>query len=379
MKNYFLNIPNLSGLEKRYLLEAFNSSWLSSGGINTKIFEKKFSKLVNQKFSVAVQSGTAALHATLKGIGVRKGDKVITPIYSCVASISSILQCNAIPIAVDIELDTLGLDINLVKKAVTKHRPKVLQLVHVYGFPARDSLEIIDFCKKNGVLVVEDGSEALGAKLYDYKIGQLGDVSIFSIRSEKMIGVGEGGVICTNNSKYFQKILLYCSRSTPFRGSKDPYWKKYYSIGEGCNYLMPHLLGSLARAQVERFRTIVGKKVKVGNIYKDIFKENSYFKLTQKILKGSKPVFWLNSILFKNVNKDKVIKIGNYLRKNGIEIRSGFWPLSNLKGFKPLIFENGNSKKIFEQSLVLPSSWNLNKTNVQFIYKKLLSFFNKNK
>jgi perosamine synthetase len=378
MKKFFLNFPNLSQLEKRYLLEAFNSSWLSSGGINTRIFEKKFSRLVNKEFSVAVQSGTAALHATLKGIGVGKGDKVITPIYSCVASISSILQCNATPVAVDIELDTLGLDIDLVKKAVLKFRPKVLQLVHVYGFPARDSLEIIKFCKKNGVIVVEDGSEALGAKLSNYKIGQLGDVSIFSIRSEKMIGVGEGGVICTNNAKYFEKILLYCSRSSPFRRSKDPYWKKYYSIGEGCNYLMPHLLGSLARAQVERFGTIIGKKIEVGNIYKDIFKENIYFKLTQKILKGAKPVFWLNSVLFKNINKEKVIKIGNYLNKHGIEIRSGFWPLSNLKGFKPLIVQNGNSKKIFEQSLVLPSSWNLNKIDVQFIYKKLLSYFEKN-
>ena len=171
---------------------------------------------------------------------------------------------------------------------------------------------------------------------------------------------------------------MYCSRSSPFRRSKDPYWKKYYSIGEGCNYLMPHLLGSLARAQVERFGTIIGKKIEVGNIYKDIFKENIYFKLTQKILKGAKPVFWLNSVLFKNINKEKVVKIGNYLNKHGIEIRSGFWPLSNLKGFKPLIVQNGNSKKIFEQSLVLPSSWNLNKTNVQFIYKKLLSYFEKN-
>ena len=83
-------------------------------------------------------------------------------------------------------------------------------------------------CKKHDVKVIEDSSESLGAEINKNKIGTLGDIGVFSIRSEKMIGVGEGGVIVTKNTSLFNKIKLIASRHSPFRGSKDPYWKKYY-------------------------------------------------------------------------------------------------------------------------------------------------------
>lgn len=378
MKKFLLNTPNISKLEKKYINSAINLNWLSSSGFNTKIFEKKFSKFTNRKFSLAVQSGTAALHATLKGLGVKKNDKVITPIYSCVASISSITQCGAIPVAVDVERETLGLDLELVKKAIRLHKPKVLQLVHVYGYPAKHSLEIIKFCKKNKVLVIEDGSESLGAKIANLKVGQMGDVSIFSIRSEKMIGVGEGGVISTNNKYFFKNITLFCSRSAPFRKKKDPYWKKYYSTGEGYNYLMPHLLGSLARAQIERFsKYILKEKIRVGQLYRKIFKDNSEFGLTQNILKGSKSSFWLNSLYFKKITNKKLILLGKELEKKNIEIRSGFWPLSHLKGFKSIILENGTSMNIFKKTIVLPSDWSLSENDIKYIYNTVISLLKK--
>ena len=366
---YSLNLPSLSNLEKKYVLDVIRTGWLSSNGTHTQIFQKKFSKLINRKYSLAVQNGTAALHLALKSLNCKPNDKVIIPNYTCVSNISSVAQCNAIPIIVEVEKETLGLDYNLVKKAIIKYKPKILQLVHVYGHPAKDTVKIIKLCKTKGVKVIEDASEALGATLNKKKIGSFGEISVFSIRSEKMIGVGEGGMISTNDNKIYQKISLLASRNAPYRKKKYPYWKKYFHLGEGYNYLLPHLLGAVGRAQIERFsKDMLIRKKNVGNFYKKIFRSKDYF-LTQKTIKNSSPVFWLNSLFFKNLSKNEVIKLAHLLEKKGIEIRSGFWPMSELKGFKSIYIKDKEkvSKELFEKTLVLPS-------NVNLKYKDIIKF-----
>lgn len=373
---YIINKPNLSKLEKKYVLETLSSTWLSSGGKNTKIFEEKFAKYSGNKFALAVQSGTSSLHLALKALGVTSKDYVIIPNFTCVSNISAASQCNAKIILVDIESDTLGMDFKILEKVLKKYKPKVLQLVHVYGFPARDTLKIINICKKKKIKVIEDSSEALGASINKKRVGSLGDINVTSIRSEKMIGVGEGAVISTKNKDLFNKISLIASRSSPFRNSNDPYWKKYFVSGEGYNYLMPHLLGSVARAQMERFKnTLLKKKIFVGKIYRKNFNiKNVNF--TQKIINNHSPVFWLNSIYFKKLSKEKIRRLGTKLKKAGIEVRSGFWPLNSLKCFKSIYFTEYNiTKKIFEKSIILPSSYDLKIKDIKKIkntVKKLI-------
>ena len=145
---YILNIPNISSLEKNYVNDVLKENWLSINGKHNQIAEKKFSKIVNKKYSLTLQNGTAALHVVLKAMGVKNNDKVIIPNYSCSANINSVSQCNGIALVVEVEKETLGLDYDFVKKAILKYKPKVLQLVHIYGCPARDTLKILKLCKK---------------------------------------------------------------------------------------------------------------------------------------------------------------------------------------------------------------------------------------
>lgn len=150
---------------------------------------------------------------------------------------------------------------------------------------------------------------------------------------------------------------------------KHPYWKKYFHLGEGYNYLLPHLLGAVGRAQIERFsKDMLIRKKNIGNFYKKVFRSKDYF-LTQKRIKNSSPVFWLNSLFFKNLSKNEVIKLAHLLEKKGIEIRSGFWPMSELKGFKSIYIKDKEkvSKELFEKTLVLPS-------NVNLKYKDIIKF-----
>ena len=138
---------------------------------------------------------------------------------------------------------------------------------------------------------------------------------------------------------------------------------------------MPHLLGAVARGQIETFKNkMLIKKIFVGKTYRKISKKNKIL-MTQSIPKNFKPVFWLNSIYFKDLKKKQVNKIGEYLMKKGIEVRSGFWPLNKQKGFKFKYINgvNQNSKnlsnKIFEKSLVLPSSIDLREKDIDYILK----------
>ena len=373
---YLLNKPLIGKLEKKYILDTLKSTWLSSNGKHTLEFEKKFANYLGLNFGLAVQSGTSAIHIALKAAGVKKGDYVICPNYTCISNLSCISQCNGIPVITEIERDTLGLDYENVKKAIKKYKPKVLQLVHVYGYPAKDTKKIIKLCKQKKIVVIEDSSEAFGSMIDNKKIGTFGDINVTSIRSEKMIGVGEGGILSFKNKKFYLKAKLIASRHAPFRSGKDPYWKKYFSDGEGYNYLMPHLLGAVARAQIENFPKIMLKKKRyVGNTYRKLLNHKDIY-MTQSIPRNFRPVFWLNSIYFKKLNKYQVRNLGKFLMKKGIEVRSGFWPLNQQKGFK---FEYVNginkdknlSKKIFEKSLVLPSSSDLNKKDINLIIKTI--------
>ena len=376
---YILNKPYINKLELKYLKSVIDSGWLSVNGKYNKLLEKNFCKLINNKYGISLQNGTASLHLALKAIGVTSKHKVIIPAFSCSANISSISQCNATAVIVDVENETFGLDYDLVKKAITNHKIYAIQLVHIYGYPARDTEKIIKLCKKKNIKIIEDGSEALGAKIKKKKIGNMGDISVFSLRSEKMIGVGEGAMVCTNNKSTYDKLLLLASRNMPYRTSRHPYWKKYVSLGEGYNYLMPHILGAVGCAQLKKFNFILKNKIRVGNLYHSIFAGYNL----QKIIKNHKQVFWLNCIKFENFSDKKVKFIGNYLKNKGIEVRSGFWPLYYTPNVKKIIIKNNDiTKKLYNSLLVLPSNLELSKKNILYFKKQIIraiQIFDKNK
>ena len=374
MIKYRINEPALSDLEKEYVLDVLEQNWLSAGGKHTEDFEDLVSNYLDVNYAIAVQSGTAALHLALKAADVKQDDYVVIPNYSCGATISAVKQCNAIPIVIDIDPTTYSLDVNVLEDVLKKYKVKALQFVHVYGFPAANMKEIASICIKNDIVLIEDAAEALGAKINGDMAGSIGDISILSIRSEKMIGVGEGGVLLTSNKNYYDTAMQLASRSAPFRTADSPYWDKYFYDGEGYNYRLPHLLGAIAKAQIERFENeILPSKIKVGELYRNIFTNHKDITL-QKIANNSSSCFWLNSILLENHSKQYVRKLGLYLQSLGIEVRSGFWPLSNMKGFEPLVFGSQKiGELLYDKLLVIPSSSSLGKSEIEFISNTILS------
>jgi dTDP-4-amino-4,6-dideoxygalactose transaminase len=139
---------------------------------------------------------------------------------------------------------------------------------------------------------------------------------------------------------------------------------------------MPHILAAIGLAQLKKLNYIVKKKREIGRIYREEMKQ---FSFAQNILKGFKPVFWLNHIYLSKLSDKKVRALGNHLMKNNIEVRSGFWPLINTKGVRKVLVSNKNrfSNNLFKKLLILPSNVKLKRKDIRFIKNKITYFINK--
>src|SRR3989344_3864743 len=135
---YYLNEPDIGAKEAEYVTQVLQQGWLSGGGEFTKKFEESFAAFIGVKHALAVQSGTAALHTAMLAMGVKPGDKVVVPNYTCGACVSSVLQTGAEPVVIDIEPKTFGMDPQVLEEVLSTQKIKVVMVVHVYGFPIRD-------------------------------------------------------------------------------------------------------------------------------------------------------------------------------------------------------------------------------------------------
>ena len=168
-----LDDPNLGSLEKKYILEAIDSNFVSTIGPFVNEFEEKFASYIGSKKAVSTQSGTAALHIILYELGIGKGDEVIVPSFTFIASINPILYVGATPVIVDMDPVTWNINPEEIKKAISK-KTKAIIPVHVYGSVSNIG-EIINIARERGIYVIEDATESLGAT---YKNKQTGSLEI---------------------------------------------------------------------------------------------------------------------------------------------------------------------------------------------------------
>ena len=154
--------PYVSSDDIRSINKVLKNSWISSDGPEVEIFEKKFSKKVNRKYSIAVSNGTAALEIAIKALGIKKGDEVIIPNFTIISNAISVIKQNAKPVLVDCDLNNWNVKIEDIQKNITK-RTKALMITHIYSF-ANDMDKILKIAKKYKLYVIEDAAEVLGLK-----------------------------------------------------------------------------------------------------------------------------------------------------------------------------------------------------------------------
>jgi dTDP-4-amino-4,6-dideoxygalactose transaminase len=224
-----------------------------------RAFEREFAAWAGAKHALATNSGTAALHVALAAAGIGPGDEVLTPAFSFVASAMSILHCGAVPVFVDIEPITFGMDPALVEKAVTS-RTKAIMPVHIHGTPC-DLTNLMEIARARGLKVIEDAAQAHGAAIGSKKVGTFGAVGCFSLQSSKNLACGEGGVLVTdddelldraNRTRMFGEDVKFADEAhydinRPLDGSRA-----YDSKTIGWMYRLPEMSAALARSQLRR-------------------------------------------------------------------------------------------------------------------------------
>jgi len=334
-----LHEPKFIGNEKKYVNEAIDSTFVSSVGKYVTEFEEKLAKFVGAKYAIATSNGTSALHIGLKLVGVDENSEVITQPLTFIATANAIAYCNAKPIFVDVDRDTLGLSakkleefltastyMNDAGECINTKTKKVIKAcvpMHTFGHACKIE-EIVNICDKYNIAVVEDAAESLGTYYKGQHTGTFGKVGIFSFNGNKVITTGGGGMIVTDDEALAKRAKHITTTA------KIPHPYEYIHDEVGYNYRLTNLAAALGVAQMESLPLFVEKQRALATQYEAFFKELEPEFISEP--KHSTSNYWLNAVILKDrKTRDTFLK---YTNDHGVMTRS-IWRLMNkLEMFK---------------------------------------------
>ncbi len=369
--------PSIGKEEIFEIKKVFKDSWLGYGH-KVKLFEKKWSNFIGTKYSVGVNSCTAALHISLAVNNFKKNKKVLVPAITFSATAAVVLYCGLTPVFVDINKDTLVMDFNDLKKKYTKDCVAVIP-VHLGGRPC-EMEKIVPWAKKKRMVVIEDCAETAGGIYKGKKLGTWGDYGCFSFEEKKIMSTGDGGMVSTNNREKYLKL-----KSISFHGwNKDPWERHKSSLNKkskmhwayfidkiGYKYNMNDLAASIGLAQLKKIKFLNDSRNRIIKKYIDGTKnlKNIDTKFNFRLTNAS---YWL--FIIKCSKRDKLIK---YLKQNGISSAVHFKPLPLQPLYKNYKSKITNAKKEWVKIISLPLFPDLKISEVNFIIK-ILKKFDKN-
>ena len=314
-----LHEPRFAGNEKAYVMNAIDSTFVSSVGEYVNRFEEMMCRITGAKYSVATVNGTAALHIALKLAGVGHGDEVIAPPLSFVATANAISYCGALPVFLDVDKATLGLDPEALSDFLKCHatrgpgnsclnratgkRIAACVPVHIFGHPCRID-EILQVCGDYGIPVVEDAAESLGSSYKGRDTGTFGLMGIYSFNGNKTVTCGGGGAIVTDDEALAKRAKHVTTTA------KIPHPYEYVHDETGYNYRMPNLNAALACAQLEQLEQFIDNKRDLAAQYASFFKGIGIDFMHEP--RNARSNYWLNAIILEDLAaRDRFLEFTN--------------------------------------------------------------------
>ncbi|MBD5136068.1 MAG: LegC family aminotransferase [Lachnospiraceae bacterium] len=383
MNNKFipLSVPNLKGNELKYITNAIETEWVSTGGPYVEEFEVKTSEYLKTKGAVSCQSGTAGLHTAMCVTGITKDDMVIVPTLTFIAAVNPVKYVGAEPVFMDCD-DSLCIDPVKLNgfcetecymdngSLVHKHTGKVIKAivaVHVFGNMA-DMESIMKTAEKYNLKVIEDATEAMGTYYTEGMYvgryaGTIGDIGVFSFNGNKIITTGGGGMIVSDNEEY-----LSHARHLTTQAKSD---ELYYIHDEiGFNYRMTNIQAALGIAQLEQLEEFIDIKNRNYELYAKGIEKIEGLELLpfRKDIRSNKWFYGINCEKFR-INRDRMIE---YLKENKIQSRPIWGLVSDQIPYNGSnVYNIEIAKKYWNNVVNIPCSTNLKETDVMRVVSVL--------
>jgi len=367
LKRIYLSPPHLDGHEKKLLIEALESNWITTQGPQVDLFEKEMCERTGIGHALALASGTAALHLALINLGVQPGDEVICSDLTFAATANAITYCGAKPVFIDSERRSWNMDPNLLEDelkdgAKRGRNPKAALVVDLYGQCA-DYGSILALCARYGIPVIEDAAEALGATFGDKAAGSFGRMGVFSFNGNKIITTSGGGMLVSDESSFIQSARHLATQA------RDPA-PHYQHSKIGYNYRLSNILAAIGRGQLARLDQKIEKRKQINDFYRRELQRLPGFEFLP-VAPWGKPNYWLTVIFIdpKASAADRE-QVRLALEAENIEARPVWKPMHLQPVFAGNRIRGGSvGAEFFQRGLCLPSGSQLTDRQLERIVK----------
>jgi perosamine synthetase len=363
--------PFLDGKELDYVSDAVKTGWISSSGKYVQLFEQKFAEYCGVKYGVAVCNGTQALHLGLVSLGIGPGDEVIIPDFTMIASAFAVCYTGAKPVFVDAENDTWNINPDKICGKITP-KTKAIMPVSIFGHPCE--METIGkIANDHNLKVIEDAAESHGSEYKGKKTGSLADITAFSFYANKNLTTGEGGMIVTDDEKFYQKALYFKNLCFALDAPRD------YSHNDiGFNYRMSNIHAAIGLAQVEKADVYREMRIRNASFYEKYLTGISGITL-QNTRSNIVNVHWMNGIVVNPIEYGHSKQdLMNHLKEHSIDTRLFFIGMHRQPSLIRYGCEcSGNfpiSDSLSEHGLYLPSASNLTEEKIRHICNVIREF-----
>ena len=366
-KRILLSTPTMHKEEMEYVKEAFDKNWIAPLGFNCDNFEKEMDTYlcqgIDDKYhSLALCSGTSALHIAVKLAGVKRGDTVLCSDMTFAATVNPVSYEGGNQVFIDSELDTWNMDPVALEMAFQKHpEAKVVVLAHLYGTPSKLD-EILEICKRHDAILIEDAAESLSATYKGRQTGTFGKYGAISFNGNKIITTSGGGMMIAENEDDRKTAFFLATQAR-----ENAPWYQHEQIGY--NYRMSNVVAGIGRGQLIHIDEHRELKKKIYNKYKEAFKDipvtmNPYLECTE-------PNFWLSCLLVDDDCSVDPLDVMRALADANVEARPIWKPMHMQPVFKNNDFITAYDKplneKIFKKGLCLPSDIKMTEAEQDYV------------
>ena len=366
--------PYLNGRELEYVTDAVRTGWISSAGKYVTAFEEKFADYCGVAHGVAVCNGTIALHLALLALGVGKGDEVILPAFTMIASAFAVCYTGAVPVFVDADPLTWNIDVQKIEEKITP-RTKAIMPVHIFGKMCEmDAIRAL--AARYGLKVIEDAAEAHGAGYHGRMAGACSDIAAFSFFANKNITTGEGGMVVTDDKTLFDRTRYFKNVCFPLDGPRN-----YRHDDIGFNYRMSNVVAAIGLAQVEKADEYRAMRIRNHQLYRKFLADVPGIRFQAPPAPDCVDVCWMNTIVVDPAayghGKDELIA---RLKERGIDTRLLFTGMHRQKALRDYGCDCSGSYPVCdwltENGFYLPSGSNLQEAQIGRICDEIRKFAN---